>query len=95
MEPLRVVNEGERDVKTSGRPAHNSCRLLRYRCAKVLLAKNRRPWNFPKISLRWGAGASAGSRTQMTGVIMDYGFLKMDCGLLGIRNPLLRIPNLR
>ena len=33
---------------------------------------NRQRWIFPKICLRWGAGASAGSRTLITGVISSF-----------------------
>ena len=33
------MNERERGVKALGRPARNAYWLLRYRCAKVLLAE--------------------------------------------------------
>ena len=41
MEPLHVMKEGERGVKMLGRPARDSYRLLRYRCAKVLLYRRK------------------------------------------------------
>ena len=71
----------------TGSPGAQFLPIAALQVRKGATGGNRRPWNFPKISLRWGAGASAGSRTLVTEVILHCDVILFTSHLISDKVP--------